>query len=176
MTNSTINRTKTFCIRIVDFRASRGFKFQNFPGLRPCPIGGLTAPPKPPAAYSLASLGRFASLRSDISVGKYPLLTRFYLYRFYPSVEMSWPRPWLAPLLEVYARWEISSQSDPALLSFRTGRKLAHLGHLLRKNFPKHSEKWLFWVIFPYKRLKTGTYVAFSRSHISETIWDFSIL
>ena len=75
MTNSTIKRTKTFCIRIVDFRASRGFKFQNFPGLRPCPIGGLTAPPKPPAAYSLASLGRFASLRSDISVGKYPLLT-----------------------------------------------------------------------------------------------------
>ena len=50
-TNSTRNRKRALCIRIVDFRASRGLK--NFLGLRPWPHWGR--PPNP--SCCLAPLG-----------------------------------------------------------------------------------------------------------------------
>ena len=64
--------TENFCTEKfynVIFQASKGTKISNFRGLRPSnPLrggGGAIAPSKPPAAFSLASLGHlYASLRS----------------------------------------------------------------------------------------------------------------
>ena len=50
------------------FGQTRSIKMQEFPGLRPRPRGGgaYSAPQSPPAVFSLASLGRLASLRSAL--------------------------------------------------------------------------------------------------------------
>ena len=73
MTNSTSNRTKTFCIRIVDFRASRA---QIFRGFALAPLGGLQRPANPQLlpprfarSFRLTALGY-------ISRQIIPLLTR----------------------------------------------------------------------------------------------------
>ena len=99
-TNSTRNITGAFCIRIVDFWASTGLKYKISRGFTPGPIRGFTAPPNPPLfALSLCSAisSCCAALRN---------ISRHIFW---------YPRPWLAPLLEVYARWDISSQSDPCV-------------------------------------------------------------
>ena len=65
-----------------------------------------------------------------------------------------------------------------SILSISTYRpKMSPFSPFLEeKNFPKGHFETRFLQKIPYKWPKKGPYIPFSRSHISETVWDLSIL